>query len=108
MSASSDSTTSDTVHVGKGEFQIKDIHVSAEVKVLLGTIREINFASLNKEKLEEADEIKEQLIGQPLSKALEVKAREVDPPGDRPPENPSKVALLEAFHRAVESCIDVE
>ena len=79
MGASTDSSSGDTVFFGRGEFQIKDVYVCAEVKVLCGIISAVNFSSPKGEALEDADDMAKRLIGQPLSRALEVNAREIDP-----------------------------
>lgn len=108
MSKLSDSVTSDTVFVGKGEFQIKDIYVRAEVEVCSGTICKVRFSSPSGGEFGEAKIMTERLTGQRLSEALAVNALENDAVNDRPSESPTNVAILEAFHRAVEACFDSE
>ena len=93
-----------TTFVGTGEFELKDVYVVATVKVDEGVICEIDFNSEQEAVVAEARRIIKQLKGQPLSKALEVKAKNVDSLEKR--EEPvATVALLEAFHRAVEVCL---
>ncbi len=106
MCAQTQSNTGDTVYSGTGEFQIKDVYVRAEVEVCSGTICKVNFSSPDGQ-IGEAVSMVERLKGQPVAQALAVNPREIEP-GDHATESPSKVALLEAFHRAVEACFDSE
>jgi hypothetical protein len=105
--ASNDSSTSETTFTGTGEFEIKKIYVKAEVEVRDGIVHRIDFTAGNDGDVPEAAQVAEQLRGQPLLRALEVKATEVDVAEARV-EPLIKVALLEAFHRAVEVCLDNE
>jgi hypothetical protein len=90
--------------IGTGEFELRNIYVVAKVEVKDGIVQKIDFNSEQEEVAAEADRIAKQLKGQPLSKALEVNAKDVDSFEVRD-ESPAAVALLEAFHRAVEVCL---
>jgi hypothetical protein len=90
--------------IGTGEFELRNIYVVANVEVKDGIVEKIDFNSEQEAVAVEADIIAKQLKGQPLSKALEVKAKDVDSLEVRD-EPIAKVALLEAFHRAVEVCL---
>lgn len=105
MDERKDSSTGESAIFGTGEFQLRGVHVVARVQLQDGVVREIEFQSLNGQPISEAEQMARQLRGQPLSRALEVKAKEVDAI-DEPGESVAKVALLEAFHRAVEFCLD--
>ncbi len=90
--------------IGTGEFELRNIYVVAKVEVKEGIVHKIDFNSDQEEVAAEADRIAKQLKGQPLSKALEVNAKDVDSFEVRD-ESPATVALLEAFHRAIEVCL---
>lgn len=96
------------VAVGTGEFQLREAHVVARVEVQEGSVRKIEFTTAEGVDSGLADSISSALEGKPLSAALEVKAKAVDGDQLHRGENTGKVALLEAFHRAVESCFDSE
>ncbi len=108
MCAKSDSNTDDTIFNGRGEFQIKDVYVRAEVEVRSGKISEVSFSSPSRDIFNDASEMAKRLKGRRVSEALEENDLETNLTGDRPSMSPSKVALLEAFHRAVEACFDSE
>ena len=93
--------------IGTGEFELRDVYVVARVEVRDGVVHEVRFSAENGKAVEDAEEVAAQLRGQPLSRALAVKAKEVDSINKRG-EPIAKVALLEAFHRAVEVCLDGE
>ena len=97
----------DLVATGKGEFEFRNTYAMAEVEVLAGVVRKIAFFDESGNPPRGADQICEQLKGKPLSQALEVKAKEVDAFENRG-EDTLKLAMLEAFHRAIEACIDAE
>ncbi|MDJ0764762.1 MAG: hypothetical protein QNJ97_17410 [Myxococcota bacterium] len=108
MGGWNDGDNEDHIRTGKGEFQLKGISAAAEVEVRNETVCEVRFSFEPHEAENEAIHLAKQLKGHPLAKALSVKAKKIDATGDRASENPIKVALLEAFHRAVEACLDDE
>ena len=93
-----------TTFNGSGEFELRNIYVKANVEVKDGIVEKIDFDSEQDDVAAEADRIAKLLKGQPLSKALQVKAKDVDSHEVRD-EPIATVALLEAFHRAVEVCL---
>ena len=95
------------VFVGTGEFQLRKVHVVAKVEICDGRVRKVEFSSDDGNTLEGTEEVAKLLVDQPLSKALEVKVEQVVSNNDRDEETTSS-ALLEAFHRAIESYIDEE
>lgn len=107
MEKQRDSLASGQTFVGTGEFELRDVYVVAKVEVRDGIVHSISFSAENGNEIPEADEVAGQLRGQPLSRALEVKAKEIDSISKQG-EPIAKVALLEAFHRAVEVCLDSE
>ncbi len=94
--------------IGSGEFQLKDVYVVADVIVKNGIVSNIDFTSDVKEVIKEADQIVDLLKGKQLSQALDVKAKEADSVPEDHSESVVRVALFEAFHRAVETCLDDE
>jgi hypothetical protein len=90
--------------IGTGEFELRNIYVVATVEVKDGIVQKIDFNSEQEDVTVEADRIAKQLKGQPLSRALEVNAKDVDSFEVRD-ESDATVVLLEAFHRAVEVCL---
>ncbi len=101
-------TGSGVAFIGTGEFQLKDVYVVADVIVKNGIVKNIDFTSDVKEVMIEADQIAALLKGKQLSQALGVKATETDSVAEDHNESVARVALLEAFHRAVETCLDEE
>ncbi len=108
MNQQGNPTENEIVLVGTGEFQLRDVYVVATVRVQDGIVKKIDFTSTDGIQVGDTTQTAEQLEGKPLLEALEVKAREVDSYEDHRGENVAKVALLEAFHRAVEACFDNE
>lgn len=106
MSENESRETEYPIFKGIGEFQLRDTHVIATVEVQNGIVQKIDFTSGSGGDLEGAKDIEFQLIGHPLSQALEVKARSDDGFEDRRSANTVEVAALEAFHRAVEAYLD--
>lgn len=90
---------------GTGEFERDGIHVISTVEVRVGTIHSVAFAAGDERVPPGSDEVVAQLVGQPVSTALAVNAG----PDYFPKEGlglETREVLLEAFHRAVESCLD--
>lgn len=99
---------SDPIFVGHGEFQLRDVYATANIEVQSGLVQSINFSTSPGIEPEDVTLITNLLKGKPLLSALEVKAREVDEFDTQREKEVAKVALLEAFHRAVEACFDEE
>jgi hypothetical protein len=93
--------------VGDGEFQIRDVHVVAKVKITDGLVQEVEFYDGDNGEIAEATQVQQQLRGQAVSSALEVKAEEFQC-FDSLDESGVQVALFEALHRAIEACLDDE
>lgn len=98
---------SSRVFVETGEFQLRGIHVIAKVEISEGRVIKIEFNTDKGNKIEGMENVTRFLLGQPLSKALEVKVEQIVPGKSREEETASS-ALLEAFHRAIEAYIDEE
>ncbi len=92
---------------GQGEFQLHGTHVVASVEVANGLIHRVEFSSGDGEAIEEGKAVARRLVGQPISSALAIKAEQVTATEERS-EVTLKTALLEAFHRAIEVCIEEE
>lgn len=95
-------------YIGQGEFQLKNVHVHATVEVQSGQIRRVEFKASEDGARVEAESVVSHLTGQTLAKALELKAGEVGDTAADQHEKLTQVALLEAFHRAVEGYLDDE
>lgn len=90
--------------VGKGEFELRGMHVVATVGVRDGIVADIEFRLGSGMPIAEAERIADLLKGHTISSALQLKAEELLSIDDRA----ERAALLEAFHRAVESYLDNE
>ena len=108
MNIANDCIDQETVFTGRGEFELKEVSVVAEVEVRNGIVQKVDFSAIFGIDLPDVDQIISRLQGKPVSAALEVKACEVDSSEEHRGENVGDVALLEAFHRAVEGCFDDE
>ncbi|MCP4605141.1 MAG: hypothetical protein GY847_32250 [Proteobacteria bacterium] len=108
MNQKGTSIEDENVFAGTGEFQFRDTYVVASVEVKDGIVQKIEFTSKSGIQIQNAEQISGRLRGKPLSVALEVKAQEIGTFEDHRGENVADVALLEAFHRAVEACLDNE
>jgi hypothetical protein len=101
-----DDPVSGSTITGTGEFWRRDIHIVATVEVHDGVIRSLGFAFDDGRAVEGADEVVSQLTDHTVHDALEVHAD----PGAVAPDSQLGIAerevLFEAFHRAVEACLD--
>ncbi|MCP4676144.1 MAG: hypothetical protein GY854_11680 [Deltaproteobacteria bacterium] len=108
MNKENDYIDQEAVFTGRGEFELKDVSVVAEVEVRNGIVQKTEFSAILGIDPSDVDQIISRLQGKPISVALEVKPCEVDSSEEHRGENVGDVALLEAFHRAVEGCFDDE
>ncbi|MFO8073480.1 MAG: hypothetical protein R6V85_16570 [Polyangia bacterium] len=99
MTNSDPSSTSRST--GTGEFQRKNLHVLATVEIAGGVIRSLGFACAEGGDPPGARDVVETLTGKSVSEALEWFEGE-----DEASRDPAMEVLLEAFHRAVETCLD--
>lgn len=90
---------------GTGEFERHGIHVIATVEIRVGVIRGVGFATDSGQTPPGADEIASLVVDQPVSSALAINAGPDFFPQDDTGIEVREV-LLEAFHRAVEACLD--
>lgn len=95
------------VLAGKGEFEFRGTYAMAEVEIQASIVKKIAFTDEKGNPPKGADRVCEQLRGKRLSQALEVKAKEIDA-FEKRGEDTVKVAMLEAFHRAIEACLEEE
>jgi hypothetical protein len=86
---------------GTGEFERRERHVLATVEIREGVIRSVGFASADGGVPEGSEDMVRLLIGRKVSEALELDPRSLE----RLPVATCEV-LLEAFYRAVETCLD--
>lgn len=93
-----------SVH-GSGEFQLHDIYVVAEVEIRAGTIDRVRFHAGDGDDLAGGEEIAAAFIGQRINRALELKIDEYTLASGKKNDT-FHTALFEAFHRAIETCID--
>lgn len=101
-----DDPVSTSTVTGTGEFWRKDIHIIASVEVHAGVIRSVGFAFDDGREVEGAAEVVAQLTDRTLRDALEVQATsDAGSPGSQLGVAEREV-LFEAFHRAVEACLD--
>jgi len=88
-----------------GEFERGGLHVIATVEIELGVIRGVGFATADGKLPAEADEVTSLVVDKPVSSALEISASsDFFTSGESGFE--TREVLLEAFHRAVEACLD--
>jgi hypothetical protein len=96
---------SGSIVTGTGEFERDGIHVVASVEVRVGVIHGVGFSLKGGSEPPGAAEVVALLVDRPVSEALEVNAGpecfSQEEPGIE-----AREVLLEAFHRAVESCLD--
>jgi hypothetical protein len=90
---------------GVGEFERNSMHVVATVEVRTGVICGVGFAVDGKSDSPAANSVTALLIDRPVSEALAVNAGPDYFVGQGQDLEVREV-LLEAFHRAVESCLD--
>jgi hypothetical protein len=86
---------------GTGEFARKEKHVIATVEIHGGVIRSAAFACADGAVPEGSEELVDMFVGRTVPEALALNAISF---GQRVPELCE--VLLEAFHRAVETCLD--
>jgi hypothetical protein len=96
---------SGSIVTGTGEFERDGIHVVASVEVRVGVIHGVGFSLEDGTEPPGAAEVAAKLVGRAVSEALEVNAGpecfSQEEPGIE-----TREVLLEAFHRAVEACLD--
>ena len=91
--------------VGTGEFQLKGIYVAAIVEVQCGLVKDIRFTDENGESIPEAQKMLKALRGKSLHHALKFSSENNNAFADAK-QKTIFVTLLEAFHRALEACVD--
>jgi len=90
---------------GTGEFERDGLHVLATVEIDFGVIRGVGFATEDGKVPEGADEVTALVVDKPVSTALSVNAgSDFFPAGEVGFQ--AREVMLEAFHRAVEACLD--
>ncbi len=92
---------STSTSTGTGEFQRKQLHVIATVQIEHGVVRSLSFACAEGGDPPGAGDVVEALTGKSVSEALKWFEGE-----DETSRDPAMEVLLEAFHRAVETCLD--
>ena len=97
---SKDGGSASTV-TGTGEFERRERHVLATVEIRNGVISSVGFASADGGSPEGADEVVRALLGRKVSEALEL-----DPGALEQLPTATREVLMEAFYRAVETCLD--
>jgi hypothetical protein len=90
--------------VGTGEFQRKDRHVIATVEMNGEVISSVGFTCVSGEEPSEAFDLVGLLTGRDVHEALRLLAADREA-GDKGGSEGREV-LIEAFHRAVETCLD--
>jgi hypothetical protein len=95
-----DALSASTV-TGTGEFSRKGQHVMAAVEIRNGAIQSVSFSSEDGRVPDGAEAVIRILIGRTVVEALEVKPLSLAPLAPETYE-----VLLEAFYRAVETCLD--
>jgi len=90
---------------GTGEFERDGLHVIATVEIDIGVIRGVGFATDDGQMPPGADAVSALVVDKPVSTALAVSA-ESDFFADDDSDRQGREVLLEAFHRAVEACLD--
>lgn len=91
--------------IGTGEFQLKGIYVEARVEVQCGLVKDIRFTDDKGESIPEAAKKLETLRGKSLHHALMFTSENNNAFADAE-QKATFVTLLEAFHRALEACVD--
>lgn len=103
------STERDQNHLGAfrgtGEFQLRDVHVFAEVTVRDARIETVTFRDSEGAPVPGADDVANAVSGKPVLEALEISSERLSSVETRDA-MPTNVALLEAFHRAMEMFLD--
>ena len=102
----SDESVSRSTITGTGEFWRKELHVIASVEVHGGIIRSLGFALDDGSAIEGAEEIVDLLTDRSVHDALEVHADPEAIAADSRLGIEAREVLFEAFHRAVEACLD--
>lgn len=95
-----DAVSSSTV-TGTGEFARKGQHVIAAVEIRGGVIRSVGFSTADDAVPAGADAVVALLVGRTVGEALALNAQSI-----RQPLTGIEEVLFEAFHRAVETCLD--
>ena len=90
---------------GTGEYERDGLHVIATVEIDFGVIRGVGFATDDGQVPPGADVVAALVVDKPVSSALEVGAGS-DFFSDDDAGVEGREVLLEAFHRAVEACLD--
>jgi len=99
-----DSLSSSTL-TGIGEFERKGVHIIATVVVHSGCVDSVSFASKSDDDVGGVAEVVKRLAGTPLSKALEITVNNWEDPGIVQLNKDILEVMLEAFYRAVETCL---
>jgi len=103
---SGDKKASGITVTGTGEFEHRDRYVIATVEVSGGVIRSISFGTNEKAGTRVCNRLAEILTGKTISEALEISSGHILETCPEACETQAHEVLLEAFHRAVESCLD--
>lgn len=93
---------------GSGDFQHKDAYAKAEVEIHEGRISAVEFTDESGDQIPGAGALRRLLAGKTVPRALEVNAEVVEETGAAVLTPILSMVLIEAFHRAVESCFDEE
>jgi hypothetical protein len=103
-----DPTSSSTV-TGTGEFEYKESHVIATVEIREGVILSVSFGLGNNADTEITGlaDVAGFLTGKNVSEALSVSPNQLRENFQHCLEQQNHEVLLEAFHRAVEACLDL-
>lgn len=91
---------------GTGEFEHRDRYVIATVVMKEGVIRSISFGGEEPDGQRVCSRLGDMLTGRTVSDALSVTSQMVVETCPEVCEARAHEVLLEAFHRAVESCLD--
>ncbi|MCU0660860.1 MAG: hypothetical protein MUC50_00870 [Myxococcota bacterium] len=93
---------------GAGDFQHKNAYARATIEIREGRISATEFVDEHGAQIPGAGALRRLLEGQTIAKALEVTPESVGETGATELSTTVCMVLIEAFHRAVESCFDAE
>lgn len=103
---SGEKSVSGSIVTGTGEFEHRDRYVIATVEMKDGVIRSISFGEDSSDGGTVCRRLGDLLTGKTVSEALGVTSQTVLENCPETCQARAHEVLLEAFHRAVESCLD--
>ena len=97
---------STSVITGTGEFERKNFQALSTVVIHNGIIQSVDFVLRPDNLPEEVRDMARKLVGKQVTRILEFDSRAWDDITGDTSNIPAFEVLLEAFHRAVETCLD--